>query len=777
MQLDVRLEASQWPAALRRGDDLGARADIWHIPAGCHRRVCCVLRVISLRHQGCDEGYSVSRATDGASYERPLIITSMGRRWREATVGVSIGVLSALWMSWDIHGRELSARRPWSRTDGFHTYIPRAVTRRSTRSYAVPDSLFASCAPLQACERVVAGPVRTRLLGPAPRSAQSAPKSWRRRYSLQAMRDHILERQCDQVSRGSQRRADSPCAAVRTDRPPQRQKVQCGSADDSTPFARRVRMAAGDKDVVVASLIDADRAQALSQLKVHVDFVITLDEGARQAACKAGLQFIEFEVPSPSSVPPKYMQARALRDDLVVKGTGGAGYDLVPAHSTKQAQARAALDVAKWQVVSVLSRSPATAFVVFDASVFFIGSPRDLLEIAASDVREPPLVVALRTGIDVRNLPLRARWHQPPVSRIRPTDSVIAFVRGCRSAKVGDIAEVMMRNDELEMYFNQSEVAAFDAETVVSQEHPIVFVGTVAVHVRGGDDAFPGPVLNGNRGGGEGTIPFSSIVRIAQELRLWRYSEDDVLSGRKFLAVEDYTMATLPPDFHSGEKLLSALLTLVALAYFTGRDLVMPVSLHFEKHYYSWEWLDVEHAMEQLGVVFRASSFLHDLTNFTEAKIALTAEGSVGVAANAQTRWYSADADARITTALNNPDGQLRKRLLFAVANEDDLVNQADVLYVDIDAPTNLNTLVFPERICFTKFISNGRCTSYRRVERWLAELHEMLRFCTWEARHLRALNLIAASDDCTAKRHEDVRRYIAASQSSASRPLPEYTH
>lgn len=689
----------------------------------------------------------------------------MGRRCREATVGVSIGVLSALWMSWDIHGRESSTRQAWLRIDGFHRNIPRTMTRRSTRPYAVPESLFASCAPLQSCERVVAGSVRTRLLGPAPLSALLAPKSWRRRYSLQAMRDHLLQRHCDRVSRGSQRRADSPCAAVRTER--SRQRRQCSSADRLTPFARRVSMAAGDKDVVIASVIDEERAQALSQLKAHVDFVITLDEGARQAACNAGLQFVEFEVPSPSSFPPKHMQARPLGDDRVVKGTGGAGYDEIPAHSIKHTHTRAALDVAKWQVVSVLAMSPATAFVVFDASVFFIGSPHELLEIAASDVREPPLVVALRTGIDVRNLPLRGRWHKPQVSRIRPTDSVIAFVRGCRSAKVVDIAEVMMLHDELEMYFNQSEVAAFDAEAVVSQEHPIVFVGTVAVHVRGGDDVFPGPVLRGNRGGGEQTIPFASIVRIAQELRLWRYGEDEQLAAQRFLAVEDYTMATLPPDFHSGEKLLSTLLTLVALAYFTGRDLVMPASLHFEKHYYSWEWLDVEHAIEQLGVKFRASSFLHDHTNYSEAKIALTAEGSVGVAANGHTRWYRADADAHTTTALENPDGQLRKRLLFAVANEDALVNQADVLYVDLDAPTNLNTLVFPERICFSKFMWTGRCTNYRRVEGWLAELHEMLRFCTWETKHLRALNLIAASDDCTAKRREDLRRYVAASQPS----------
>ena len=42
-------------------------------------------------------------------------------------------------------------------------------------------------------------------------------------------------------------------------------------------------------------------------------------------------------------------------------------------------------------------------------------------------------------------------------------------------------------------------------------------------------------------------------------------------------------------------------LNLMALAYSTGRTLVVPTALHFERFYYLWEWVDLGTWASDLG--------------------------------------------------------------------------------------------------------------------------------------------------------------------------------
>ena len=47
------------------------------------------------------------------------------------------------------------------------------------------------------------------------------------------------------------------------------------------------------------------------------------------------------------------------------------------------------------------------------------------------------------------------------------------------------------------------------------------------------------------------------------------YFRVDSTKNRKYVAVEDTLIATMPPNFHNGERLGTACLSLLAIAYFT----------------------------------------------------------------------------------------------------------------------------------------------------------------------------------------------------------------
>lgn len=116
-----------------------------------------------------------------------------------------------------------------------------------------------------------------------------------------------------------------------------------------------------------------------------------------------------------------------------------------------------------------------------------------------------------------------------------------------------------------------------DAEVVTSHEHPAILGGgTVVVHVRGGADDLVGdqPVGAGARGSGDCTTPYASIARFAKELGLWEGASDEFGNAnyyetggpRKYVAAEDSVFATLPPDFHAGDKLALVALNLAVVA-------------------------------------------------------------------------------------------------------------------------------------------------------------------------------------------------------------------
>ena len=98
------------------------------------------------------------------------------------------------------------------------------------------------------------------------------------------------------------------------------------------------------------------------------------------------------------------------------------------------------------------------------------------------------------------------------------------------------------------------------------------------------------------------------------------------------MAVEDTLIATMPPNFHNGERLGTACLSLLAVAYFTGRVAVLPAALHFEKYYYLWEFIDVEQSV--LKVHFRESHFLskarsHARRGVNAARVQVREDGTV----------------------------------------------------------------------------------------------------------------------------------------------------
>lgn len=618
-----------------------------------------------------------------------------------ALVGICLGVLAALWTS-------STVERP--------AHAPLWLVRPQRTEDPEP-SWFASCAPVQSCPRVVGTPSRSRLLGPARNATRRDYAEWRTKYSAEAMLERI---------RACSSKKNKCSTAPRVERgSPKKCSPQRGS------FVSRVRAAVGHRATVVASIVDEERVEALSQIETIADVVVAVGEHARRAACALEIRRVD------------YPEVDEFHASLVV------------------ASSELPRRMAKWALVDVLAT--ACSFVVFDAEVFFTKSPLHLLDLVSHDNE---LVVALRTGMDLRNTPTK-RYRKPIVSAPRPTDCVLAYRRGRGRYYNGGGTPIPR---DIEAAFNASAIAAFDAETIVSQEHPVVFPRTVAVHVRGGDDPFPGHVHKGNRGGGDATVPFVSIARLAKELGLWR--EPRSSRGRRFVALEDYALPSTPPDFHSGDKLVLILFNLVALAFLTRRTLVVPAFLHFEKHFYGFEFVDLDHLASSLGVDSRPSRFFAP-DGLSQARIALSPDGAVGVQTSSARRWYQPDADRR-TGARQNPSGLLRKRLLFAVANEDDLATNADVLFVDLDAPHQLNTLAFPERACLAKFLRHPPdCERYGRVESWLSALHARLRYCSWDASHLRTLNLLAASDDCTARRADDDRRRRASAANATGDSKP----
>ena len=73
-----------------------------------------------------------------------------------------------------------------------------------------------------------------------------------------------------------------------------------------------------------------------------------------------------------------------------------------------------------------------------------------------------------------------------------------------------------------------------------------------------------------------------------------------------------------------------------------------------------------------------------------------------------------------------------------------------------------MNARVFPDRLCLVKpppQRSGNGCSRDGKVEDFLGALFDRGGWCSFETKTLRGLNLVTASDDCTAKRDEDARR------------------
>ena len=149
------------------------------------------------------------------------------------------------------------------------------------------------------------------------------------------------------------------------------------------------------------------------------------------------------------------------------------------------------------------------------------------------------------------------------------------------------------------------------------------------------------------------------------------------------MAVEDTMIATMPPNFHNGERLGTACLSLLAVAYFTGRVAVLPAALHFEKYYYLWEFIDVEQSV--LKVHFRESHFLskarsHARRGVNAARVQVREDGTVSVS-----RVLDDDADDANARVYARPNELDPMALAVAAATRDDVAVDADVLYLNVD--------------------------------------------------------------------------------------------
>eukprot|EP00633_Aureoumbra_lagunensis_P005792 CAMPEP_0197325032 /NCGR_PEP_ID=MMETSP0891-20130614/71443_1 /TAXON_ID=44058 ORGANISM="Aureoumbra lagunensis, Strain CCMP1510" /NCGR_SAMPLE_ID=MMETSP0891 /ASSEMBLY_ACC=CAM_ASM_000534 /LENGTH=362 /DNA_ID=CAMNT_0042817929 /DNA_START=697 /DNA_END=1785 /DNA_ORIENTATION=+ len=354
---------------------------------------------------------------------------------------------------------------------------------------------------------------------------------------------------------------------------------------------------------------------------------------------------------------------------------------------------------------------------------------------------------------------------------MRPSIAVISIC-GKNSASVwapaliSRIGNVNFEQDLPEFF------SVFDARIVVSSEMPVVHGTTVAVHIRRGDDDdlyVTKQVERGTSYGGESTTPFLSVARIAKELGVWPGAHCYYcaqIGKKKFLALEDSLLFTLPPDFHAGEKYILITFNLLLLGLLTNRVVLLPAIIQFEKFFYATEYFDYpEQAPIRESNFFRLATRRDDTwSQTTSARIILRADGSVGISSNDQQDvWYAADLDTFAYDPLMNKDNHLRKRILVAAANEHPSAASADILFLDIDSTKN-NELIFPELACFYRYTFSGRlCSQFRKVETWISSFWDQTEFCTPEARNLRFLNLISPSDDCRAKRIEDYRRaYIA---------------
>ena len=248
------------------------------------------------------------------------------------------------------------------------------------------------------------------------------------------------------------------------------------------------------------------------------------------------------------------------------------------------------------------------------------------------------------------------------------------------------------------------------------------------------------------------------------------------------MAVEDTLIATMPPNFHNGERLGTACLSLLAIAYFTGRVAILPAALHFEKYYCLWEFIDVERS--PLKVHFRESHFLskarsHARRGVNAARVQVREDGTVSVS-----RVLDDDADDANARVYSRPEQLDPMALAVAAATRDDVAVDADVLYLNVDdsvqiswrfsrrhwlicaqvdeIPTH-NALATPHRACTFRppWRSNGKgcASSGKGAPPWLGLLYDAYGHCTFEAHALRGLGLVTASDDCHAKRWEDARR------------------
>ena len=340
---------------------------------------------------------------------------------------------------------------------------------------------------------------------------------------------------------------------------------------------------------------------------------------------------------------------------------------------------------------------------------------------------------------------------------------------GC-GGKMGTAARDALRGADLDALGPLS-LYLWDAETVVSHEHPAVLGGaTVIVHVRSGDDDLTAAkdIRAGSRGGGLATTPYASVLRVAKELGVFGGAADefgnrdyyrvDATKHRKYVAVEDTLIATMPPNFHNGERLGTACLSVLAIAYFTGRVAILPAALHFEKYYYLWEFVDVEG--NDLRVHFRETHFLekargHSRRGVAAARIRLREDGTV-----ATSRVMENDADDPSPVIYGR--GDMDPMALLVAAATRSSISDADVLYVNADEVPTHNQLATPHRGCVFKppWKAQGRgCSQRNNVPVWLGHLYDRTGWCTFEAHALRGLGLVTASDDCHAKRLEDARR------------------
>ena len=364
---------------------------------------------------------------------------------------------------------------------------------------------------------------------------------------------------------------------------------------------------------------------------------------------------------------------------------------------------------------------------------------------------------------------------------------------GC-SGDIGEEAKQVLRRANLDGE-GPLQIQLWDAEQVVSHEHPSILSGaTVAIHVRSGNDDLTAAndIRAGSRGGGLATTPYASVLRVAKELGVYPgaidefgnrdYFRVDATQHRKYVAVEDTLIATMPPNFHNGERLGTACLSLLAIAYFTGRVAVLPAALHFEKYYYLWEFIDVERS--PLKVHFRESHFLskarsHARRGVNAARVQVREDGTVSVS-----RVLDDDADDANARVYSRPEQLDPMALAVAAATRDDVAVDADVLYLNVDdsvqiswrfsrrhwlicaqvdeIPTH-NALATPHRACTFRppWRSNGKgcASSGKGAPPWLGLLYDAYGHCTFEAHALRGLGLVTASDDCHAKRWEDARR------------------